>query len=84
MRSMPKRSSGRRRVLKPKIIKNEAEYQQALARIETIFDARPGTAQGDELELLLLLVETYEAKAYPIDLPDPVFRPPLPHGASGA
>jgi HTH-type transcriptional regulator/antitoxin HigA len=37
-----------------------------------IFDAKPRTANGDELELLLLLVETYEEKAYPIDLPDPI------------
>src|SRR6266853_2759143 len=58
--------------MKPKIIKTEAEYQATLARIEKIFDARPGTAKGDELELLLLLVETYEDKAYPIDPPDPI------------
>ena len=43
-----------------------------MARIEKIFDAKPGTAKGDELELLLLLVETYEDDAYPIDPPDPV------------
>jgi HTH-type transcriptional regulator/antitoxin HigA len=72
MRSTPKRSSGRGRALKPKVIKTEAEYQQALARVEAIFDARPGTAKGDELELLLLWVETYEDQAYPIDLPDPI------------
>ena len=58
--------------MKPKIIKTEAEYHATLARIEKIFDARPGTPKGDELELLLLLVETYEDKAYPIDPPDPI------------
>jgi HTH-type transcriptional regulator / antitoxin HigA len=58
--------------MKPKIIKTEAEYQATLARIEKIFDAKPGTAKGDELELLLLLVETYEELAYPIDPPDPI------------
>ena len=58
--------------MKPKVIKTNAQYQATLARIETIFDAKPGTAPGDELELLLLLVETYEASAYPIDLPDPI------------
>jgi HTH-type transcriptional regulator/antitoxin HigA len=58
--------------MKPKIIKTEAEYQATLARIEKIFDAKPGTAKGDELELLLLLVETYEDQAYPIDPPDPI------------
>src|SRR6516162_2881194 len=58
--------------MKAKIIKTEAEYQATLARIEKIFDARPGTPKGDELELLLLLVETYEEKIYPIDPPDPI------------
>lgn len=58
--------------MKPKVIKTEAEHQAALARIEAIFDAKPRTAKGDELELLLLLVETYEDKAFPIDLPDPI------------
>src|SRR6266571_4397625 len=58
--------------MKPKIIKTEADYQATLARIGRIFDARPGTAKGDELALLLLLVETYEDKAYPINLPDPI------------
>ena len=58
--------------MKPKIIKTDSEYQATLARIEKIFDARPGTPKGDELELLLLLVETYEEKIYPIDPPDPI------------
>jgi HTH-type transcriptional regulator/antitoxin HigA len=58
--------------MKPKVIKTEAEYKKTLARVEEIFDARPGTAKGDELELLLLLVETYEDATYPIDLPDPI------------
>jgi HTH-type transcriptional regulator/antitoxin HigA len=58
--------------MKPRIIKTEAEYRATLARIEAIFDARPGTAKGDELELLLLLEQTYEDKAYPIDSPDPI------------
>jgi HTH-type transcriptional regulator/antitoxin HigA len=58
--------------MKPKVIKSEAEYKATLARVEAIFNARPGTPKGDELELLLLLVELYEDKAYPIDLPDPI------------
>ena len=58
--------------MKAKIIKTEPQYRATLARIEKIFDARPGTSKGDELELLILLVETYEAEAYPIDLPDPI------------
>jgi len=58
--------------MKPKVIKTQAQYEATMARIERIFDAKPGTTKGDELELLLLLVETYEDTAYPIDLPDPI------------
>lgn len=56
----------------PKVIKTEAQYKETLARIEAIFDAAPGTPEGDELELLTLLVEKYEEEQYPIDLPDPI------------
>ena len=42
------------------------------ARVEELFTATPGTAEGDELELLLLLIETYEEKEFPIGLPDPI------------
>ena len=72
MKSMLKRSENANRALKPKVIKTEAQYEATLARIEAIFDAKPGTARGDELELLLTLVEVYEDSAYPIDLPDPI------------
>lgn len=58
--------------MKPKILKTSVEYELALARIETIFDAKPGTAKGDELELLLVLVEKYEDVAFPINLPNPI------------
>ena len=58
--------------MKPKLIKTEADYQAALARIEAIFEAKPGTPEGDELDLLSTLVELYEEEAFPIGLPDPV------------
>ena len=58
--------------MKAKVIKTEADYNAALDRVEEIFDAKPGTAEGDELELLSTLVELYEQKAYPIDSPDPL------------
>lgn len=58
--------------MKPKVIKTEAEYKAALKRIDEIFDAKPGTSNGDELELLTVLVDVYEKSAYPIELPDPV------------
>lgn len=58
--------------MKPKIIKTGAEHAAAMARIEKIFDAKPGTPEGDELELLTMLVEQYEQEAFPVDLPDPL------------
>jgi HTH-type transcriptional regulator / antitoxin HigA len=58
--------------MKPKVIKTEAQYRATMARIDQIFDAEPGTPKGDELELLLLLVETYENEKFPIDPPDPI------------
>ena len=56
----------------PKLIKTEQDYQGALDRIDEIFTAKPGTPDGDELELLSTLVELYEEKAFPIGLPTPV------------
>lgn len=58
--------------MKARLIKNAADYEAALARIETIFAAQPETPEGDELELLVHLVETYEATVWPIEMPDPV------------
>lgn len=58
--------------MKPKLIKTEAENEAALARLEEIFDAEPGTPESDEAELLTALIEMYEREAYPMDLPDPV------------
>ena len=55
-----------------KVIKAEGDYQRALARIDELMDAEPNTPEGDELELLINLVELYEEKKYPIDMPDPV------------
>ena len=55
-----------------KVIKNEKEYQKALNRLEKIFDAKKGSKEGDELELLSLLIDKYEQEKYPIDLPDPI------------
>jgi len=56
--------------LKP--IKTEEDYFQALERLEKIFDAKPGTKDGDELEILGILIEKYENENFPIELPDPI------------
>ena len=58
--------------MKPKLIKTDKDYAEALARIDAIFDAKPGTAAGEELDLLVTLVEFYEEKEFPIGLPTPL------------
>ena len=54
------------------LIKTENDYNQALERLEIIFDAKKGTNEGDELELLGILIDQYEKDYFPIDLPDPI------------
>ena len=58
--------------MKPKLIKTKSDYEASLARIEEIFDAKPGTPEGEELDLLVTLSALYEEKEFPIDLPDPI------------
>ena len=53
-------------------IKTEKDYEKALEKLETIFDAETGTKEGDELEVISILIEKYENEHYIIDLPDPV------------
>jgi HTH-type transcriptional regulator / antitoxin HigA len=55
-----------------KPIKTKSDYQNALTRLELIFDAKRGSKNGDELEILGILVENYENEHFPIGLPDPV------------
>ncbi len=50
------------------LIKTEKDYNQALERLEVIFDAKKGSPEGDELELLGILIEQYENEYFPIDL----------------
>jgi len=58
--------------MKLKPVKNKKDYQQALARLEVIFDAKKDTAERDELEILGILIDRYENEHFPIDLPDPI------------
>lgn len=55
-----------------KPIKTEKDYQKALKRLDEIFDAKTNSKEGDELEILSILIDKYENEKYPIDLPDPV------------
>ena len=60
--------------MKPKVIHNEAEHEAALQRIDALMenDPAPNSPEGEELELLSVLVECYEGKMYPMDRPTPV------------
>jgi len=55
-----------------KPIKTEQDYKIALKRLEEIFDARIGTAESDEADVIGLLIDEYEKKHYPIEAPDPI------------
>lgn len=55
-----------------KPVKSEQDYERALARLEVIFDAPANTPEGDEAEILTLLIENYENQHYPIEAPDPI------------
>ena len=59
-------------VMNIKLIKTEKDYEQALERLEEIFDAYPGTSDEDEAEILSILIEKYEDEHYPIEAPDPI------------
>ena len=58
--------------MKIKPIRTTDEYQAALNRIDSLFDAEPGTDAGDELEVLITLVDAYESKMVVIEAPDPI------------
>src|SRR5215207_11725354 len=55
-----------------KPIKTQRDYRRALKEIEALMSARRGTPEGDRLDVLVTLVEAWEAKHYPLDLPDAV------------
>ena len=53
-------------------IRNENDYQSALKRLEVIFDAKKASNEGDELEILSILIDNYEKENFPIGMPDPI------------
>ena len=55
-----------------KPIKTESDYLKSLNRLDKIFDAQVGTTESDEADILGLLIDEYEKKHYPIDVPDPI------------
>ncbi len=58
--------------MRPKVLKTEADYEAALARLDELLDAEPDTPEGDEFELWATLISTYEEEEFPFDLPDPI------------
>ena len=59
-------------MMKPKVLKSEAEYEMALAHLEALMDAEAGSPQEEELELFAVLIDDYERELFPIELPDPI------------
>ena len=59
-------------MLKIKPIKTKRDYENALKTIERLMNAKVNTREGDLLDILVTLVEAYEARHFPLDLPDPV------------
>ena len=55
-----------------KPVKTRAAHRAALEEIESLMKARRNTPEGDRLDVLVTLVEAYERKQFPMDLPDPV------------
>lgn len=53
-------------------IRTKRDYEAALRAIESLMSAKRNTPDGDTLDVLVILVEAYEAKHFPLDLPDPV------------
>ena len=58
--------------MKLKPIRNDRELDRALERIDELWGAKPGTTRGDELDVLMLIVEKYEDEHFPIPASDPV------------
>jgi HTH-type transcriptional regulator / antitoxin HigA len=60
------------RAMDIKPIKTDTDYRAALAEIETLMTASVDTPEGERLDILVTLVEAYEQRHFPLDLPDPV------------
>jgi len=58
--------------MKIKPIKSDKDYEKALERLEVIFDAPINSKEGDEAEILSMMIDNYENEHYPIEAPDPI------------
>jgi HTH-type transcriptional regulator/antitoxin HigA len=55
-----------------KPIRNDSDYRQVLGEIESLMDAKSESPRGERLDVLVTLVEAYEARHFPMELPDPI------------
>lgn len=55
-----------------KPIRTDTDYRAALKEVETLMMAEPNTPEGEKLDVLVTLIEAYERKQFPLDLPDPI------------
>ena len=55
-----------------RVLRNDSDYDWTLSRLNALFDAPTGTSEGDEAEILAILVDEYERKHHPIEAPDPI------------
>jgi HTH-type transcriptional regulator/antitoxin HigA len=53
-------------------LKTNKDYENALKRMELLFDAPAGTSESDEADILALVIDDYERKHFPIEAPDPI------------
>ena len=58
--------------MKIRPIRTKADYRKALKEAERLWDADPGTPDGDLVDVLVTLIQAYEAQHYPIEAPDPI------------
>lgn len=70
IKQMPTQFKFRVKNIKP--LKTEQDYGEAIERLDVIFDAPANSKEGDEAEILSMLIENYENELYPIDAPDPI------------
>jgi len=69
---MHKKFSTRNNNMDIKPIKTDADYRAALKEVESLMTAKPNTPEGEKLDIMVTLIEAYERKHFPLDLPDPV------------
>jgi HTH-type transcriptional regulator / antitoxin HigA len=58
--------------MKIKLIKTEEDYKLALVKLDDLFDAKIGTKESEDADILALLISEYESKYHPIEAPDPI------------